>query len=97
VVDQSGETVLVADQNNQRIRKIHIGHPPDPKIALRMYAGLTIEGVVNSVYRIEYNDSLDAVDWKFAAVLSLPWSSYLWIDEESSSFSKRFYRAILVP
>ena len=97
VVESNGESLLVADQNNQRIRRVRIGRPPEPVLTLRMYAGLTIEGVINSVFRIEYKDSLDDVNWTPSSVISLPVSPFLWIDEQSPSGSKRFYRAVLVP
>jgi hypothetical protein len=68
-----------------------------PNLTLRLYAGLTIEGVVNSLYRIEYKTNLEDESWIVAAAISLPQSPYLWIDEQSAAHPRRLYRAVLVP
>jgi hypothetical protein len=66
-----------------------------PRLALNMYAGLTIMGLVGSTYEIDYSNNL--TNWTALTNIILPSSPYLFIDTTSTYFSTRFYRAIYLP
>jgi formylglycine-generating enzyme required for sulfatase activity len=64
---------------------------------IQPYAGLTITGLVGTVYSIEHASNLDesaADKWRCLEFLRLPASPYLWIDKSAPVAAKRFYRAV---
>jgi hypothetical protein len=70
------------------------GSAPKPLLDLRMYPGLTIDGLAWGFYRIEFSDSAQT-NWQTLTNLTLPYSPYLWMDT-SPSAAKRFYRGVLI-
>jgi formylglycine-generating enzyme required for sulfatase activity len=64
-------------------------------LGIQVYPGLTITGVVSSVYSIEYATDLQTNDWHSLEFLELPASPYLWIDKSTPGIAHRFYRAAL--
>jgi len=64
---------------------------------LKMYAGLTIIGSVGSTYRVEACDNPATGNWTAITNITLPSSPYFWLDTESGSMPKRFYRTVPVP
>ena len=65
---------------------------------LQLYAGLSITGVVGTVYSIEYVTDLaqtnNASAWRCLEFLQLPASPYLWADKSAPATGRRFYRAV---
>ena len=60
---------------------------------LRMYAGIRIAGAPGVSYQIDTQNSLNASDpWLTLTNLTLPFSPYLFIDEDSPNYPQRFYR-----
>jgi formylglycine-generating enzyme required for sulfatase activity len=71
-----------------------------PVLHLDLYAGVTITGVVGTVYSIE--TTLDLADphpdaWQCLEFLQLPTSPYLWIDRSATAIGRRYYRAAEFP
>ncbi len=65
---------------------------------LQMYAGLTIAGVTNGMYRIDYATDLGISNsWRTLTNIVLPESPYCFLDMQSAGAPRRFYRAKLVP
>jgi len=69
-----------------------------PILDIQLYAGLTITGMVGTVYSIEYVTDLaqtnDPSVWRCLEFLQLPASPYLWADKSAPATGKRFYRAV---
>ena len=64
---------------------------------LQLCAGLSITGVVGTVYSIECVTDLAEpaeTDWRCLESLQLPASPYLWTDKSAPATGKRFYRAV---
>jgi formylglycine-generating enzyme required for sulfatase activity len=65
-----------------------------PGLNLQLYAGLSITGVVGTVYSIEYvTDLTQTNSWRCLEFLQPPASLYLWADKSAPATGKRFYRA----
>jgi formylglycine-generating enzyme required for sulfatase activity len=68
-----------------------------PVLGLQLYAGLSITGVVGTVYQIQYVTDLaqtnNASAWRCLEFLQLPASPYLWADKSTPATGQRFYRA----
>jgi formylglycine-generating enzyme required for sulfatase activity len=69
-----------------------------PVLGLQLYAGLSITGVVGTVYQIQYVTDLaqtnNASAWRCLEFLQLPASPYLWADKSAPATARRFYRAV---
>ena len=69
-----------------------------PVLGLQLYAGLSITGVVGTVYQIQYVTDLaqtnNASAWRCLEFLQLPASPYLWADKSAPATARRFYRAM---
>jgi formylglycine-generating enzyme required for sulfatase activity len=67
-------------------------------LGLQLYAGLSITGVVGTVYQIQYVTDLaqtnNASAWRCLEFLQLPASPYLWADKSAPATGQRFYRAV---
>ena len=65
---------------------------------VQIYAGLSITGMVGTVYSLEYVTDLAQTNtpsaWRCLEFLQLPASPYLWVDKSTPATSKRFYRAV---
>jgi formylglycine-generating enzyme required for sulfatase activity len=72
-----------------------------PVLNAQLYAGLSITGVVGTVYSVEYVTDLaqtnNASAWQCLEYLQLPASPYLWADKSAPAIGKRFYRAVQFP
>jgi len=68
--------------------------PPANTLDISTYSGVTINGTVGAVYRIQY--STDMNTWQTITNLMLPYSPYLWFDTTSTVNGKRFYRSVQV-
>src|SRR6266508_4489982 len=70
--------------------------PAQPE--LQLYAGLSITGLVGTVYQIQYVTDLaqtnNANSWRCVEFLQLPASPYLWTDKSAPATGRRFYRAV---
>lgn len=67
-----------------------------PALAVNSYAGLTVTGSVGRVYAIEVSTDLSATNsWQPLTNLTLITSPQLWVDPQSATTPKRFYRAVL--
>lgn len=65
---------------------------------LKLFAGLVLAGPVGTTYNIEYLDNLDGTGtWKKLTTLTLNVSPMTWIDPQSPSQPRRFYRATVSP
>jgi len=65
-----------------------------PGLNLQLYAGLSITGVVGTVYSVEYvTDLAQTNSWRCLEFLQPPASPYLWADKSAPATGKRFYRA----
>ena len=69
-----------------------------PVLGLQLYAGLSITGVLGTVYQIQYVTDLaqtnNASAWRCLEFLQLPASPYLWADKSAPATARRFYRAV---
>jgi formylglycine-generating enzyme required for sulfatase activity len=69
-----------------------------PVLGLQLYAGLSITGVVGTVYQIQYVTDLaqtnNASARRCLEFLQLPASPYLWADKSAPATARRFYRAV---
>lgn len=64
-------------------------------LTLQMYAGLTLEGPVGTVYRIDYTTNLNApFTWTVLTTVALTASPQDYVDFSSKGQPKRFYRAV---
>lgn len=64
---------------------------------LKMYAGLTISGIVGANYRIDYTTNFQFNGWTVLTNLVLPSSPHLFIDAGSADSSGRVYRFVQLP
>lgn len=65
---------------------------------LHMYAGIRIGGAPGITYQVAARDSLSTNDtWSTLTNLALPYSPYLFIDEDSPNHPQRFYRVTVMP
>ena len=68
------------------------------QLELQLYAGLSITGLVGTVYQIQYVTDLaqtnNANSWRCVEFLQLPASPYLWTDKSAPATGRRFYRAV---
>jgi hypothetical protein len=67
-------------------------------VQIHAYAGLTIEGIPGRTYRVEYLNAWETGDqWHALTNLVLPASPYIWIDYQTPTVSRRYYRAAELP
>src|SRR6476620_1891832 len=67
-----------------------------PGLNLQLYAGLSINGAVGTVYSVEYvTDLAQTNSWRCLEFLQPPASPYLWTDKSAPATSQRFYRAVV--
>jgi len=66
--------------------KINLGNPPN----------LTVSGLTNRSYRIEYLTDLQSNDWQPLSTFILTDSPFTWLDSSATN-SSRYYRAVLLP
>ena len=60
---------------------------------LHMYAGIRIGGAQGVSYRIDARNSLSTNDtWFTLTIFALPYSPFLFIDEDSPNHPQRFYQ-----
>lgn len=65
---------------------------------LKFYSGTVIAGPIGKTYRVEHTPSLSGTPvWTLLRNVTLPFSPYLVIDENSPGVGKRFYRAVPLP
>src|SRR5258708_4699110 len=68
-----------------------------PRLGVQLYAGLSVTGVVGTVYSIQYITDLaqtnNASAWRCLEFLQLTASPFLWADQTGPATSTRFYRA----
>jgi hypothetical protein len=69
---------------------------PMPSLSLKLYPGLSIDGLAGIHYRIEYSDSL-STSWHTLTNVTSESSPFLWFDISSPSPSRRFYRVTVAP
>src|ERR1041384_8032769 len=70
----------------------------DVGLNIQTYAGLTITGVVGTVYTVQYTTDLaQSNDWRAAGIVQLPSNPYLWVDGAAPATGRRFYRALEGP
>jgi formylglycine-generating enzyme required for sulfatase activity len=68
------------------------------QLVIQTYAGLTITGVVGTVYSLEYVADLSQTNsWRCLEFLQLAASPYLWVDKSAPVNEQRFYRAVASP
>jgi streptogramin lyase len=93
-----GNTIYVADSNNNRIRSITNNPTPQnvsaANLGIGTFAGVTITGTVGRTYQIQSSSDFNA--WTTHATILLNASPYLWIDLNPVAGNK-FYRAYLLP
>lgn len=63
--------------------------------ALKLYAGLTLTGAVNSSVSVQAADVLTPDDWRTITNVVLPSSPYVWVDSLRPADGQRFYRAVV--
>lgn len=71
---------------------------PSISLGIQMYAGLSITGVVGTVYTVQYTTNLaQSNDWMAVGIVQLPSSPHLWMDTSVPATTRRFYRAVEGP
>lgn len=69
--------------------------PQAPILAIDMYAGLTFEGTVGARHAIQAtSDASQSGSWSKVSEVRLAESPFFWVDPNSSSTTKRFYRIV---
>ncbi len=66
-------------------------------IAIQLYAGIQLVGVVGNTYEILRKDDVGAPDWTVAATVTLTQTSQVWFDAESPGIPTRIYGFRLKP
>jgi formylglycine-generating enzyme required for sulfatase activity len=67
-----------------------------PVLNLQLYAGLSITGMVGTVYQIQYvTDLAQTNSWRCQEFLQLSASPSLWIDNSALATGRRYYRAVV--
>ena len=70
-----------------------------PSLGVQVYAGLSITGVVGTVYSIENVADLAQTNnpsaWRCLEFLQLPATPFLWADKSAPATGQRFYRAVV--
>jgi formylglycine-generating enzyme required for sulfatase activity len=67
-----------------------------PQLDLQLFAGVTINGTVGTVYSIESTADLSQTDsWRSIALLQLPVTNYLFVDTSGAVAGNRVYRAVI--
>ncbi|MCX8155420.1 MAG: LamG domain-containing protein [Verrucomicrobiae bacterium] len=66
-----------------------------PALALQMYAGVTINGIIGETYVIEYATQLNSHVWNTVTNITLQHTPFTFIDWNSPGNTARFYRAVL--
>ena len=93
----NGNTLLVSDHNDHRIRLVKTGgFRREVQLLAHLFAGVRIEGFPGSHYIIEATSGFEDGEWIEVDRLQLPKSPHVWIDEESDGEVRRFYRAVLI-
>jgi len=69
----------------------------DACVGIHAYAGLSITGIVGRTYYVQYVTNVDDNNWMTLVTNTLSTPTWLFIDTESASLPRRFYRAILKP
>ncbi|MBU6401838.1 MAG: immunoglobulin domain-containing protein [Verrucomicrobia bacterium] len=67
------------------------------KLGLRLISGLpalSLDGLVGTVYRIEFSTNLASTNWTKIIDLSLPSTPYTYIDSAAENGTLRFYRVV---
>jgi formylglycine-generating enzyme required for sulfatase activity len=66
-----------------------------PGLNLQLYAGLSINGAVGTIYSVDYvTDLAQTNSWRCLEFLQPPASPYLWADKSAPATGQRFYRAV---
>ena len=72
--------------------------PTPARLGLQLYAGLSVTGVVGTVYSVECVTDLSQTNntsaWRCLEFVQLPATPYLWSDKSAPATGKRFYRAV---
>lgn len=68
----------------------------DPRLAVALYAGITVEGEVGAKYRIDSRIDADAGDWVTLTTLQLTNRRQLYLDLDTPQHPRRIYRAVRV-
>jgi hypothetical protein len=79
--------------------KLDSGQTPTPlTLDIAMYAGLKIQGQVGGQVQVQYVNALgDTNNWLPMATFPFTNSPYIFIDYDSPTQPKRFYRALQLP
>ncbi|MBI2928649.1 MAG: SMP-30/gluconolactonase/LRE family protein [Verrucomicrobia bacterium] len=93
-------SLIVAESENHRIRRIDLGAapPPPPKgplLSLDLTSALTIYGLPGETYRLEYADEGRPSNWIPLTNLTLTKPVEKWTDPRPATKARRFYRAVL--
>jgi len=59
-----------------------------------MYAGLNIVGPLGANYNVQSIPALNGINWTTVTNISLPSQPYIFIDYNSPTNVKQFYRAV---
>jgi hypothetical protein len=69
-----------------------------PALSIQTFAGVVIDGVAGRNYRVDYTSALNSsINWQPLTNFTLPWTPFTWIDVQSGTVPKRFYRAVYQP
>ena len=67
-------------------------------LGIQLYGGITITGVVGTVYAVQYATNLAQTNaWVTLTNLTLPRNPCLWVDASSPATGRRFYRTVGSP
>ena len=67
-------------------------------VAIDLYAGLTIGGLVGQTYRVEYVTQLAATNqWAFLTNVFQGMPEVLWVDPQPATLERRIYRVLPPP
>ncbi len=64
-------------------------------LGLNMLAGLTIDGTIGGIYRLEYATNAVSTNWVALTNLTLPSSRHYFADWDSTNAVRRFYRVVV--
>jgi hypothetical protein len=66
-------------------------------VDLKLFAGVIVDGLPGTMYRIDYTTDLSTPSWTPLATITLTNRPQIYFDSGSADIPKRYYRAVPLP